>query len=89
MATKNTASTNANNMNMDMKNYKYGKLVDGSLEYAPYYLLIGTRMYINASATKYLSQGWKQIIQLEYPDDEEEHIAVYTEDATAIYVSWN
>ena len=77
------------------RNFNYGQLVDGVLYYAPYYLIVGTRMYVNASADKYLAQGWKAIVDNGVEDDweaQEEagfyYQSTYTEDDTTIYISW-
>lgn len=73
------------------KNYKYGKLVDGVLEYAPYYLVIGTRCYVNTTKERYLSQGWKEIQYAELPSDASEEIVyreVYSENETTIFADW-
>lgn len=73
------------------KNYNYGKLENGTLVYAPYYLVIGKRCYINANASQYLSQGWKVIRFTELPEDASEEIIyreVYSEDETTIYSDW-
>lgn len=75
------------------RNYNYGILsATGNLEYAPYYLVIGKKVYINANAEKYLSEGWKYIVNSEAPvlDDTSNYYlkTVYTEDETTIFVGY-
>ena len=72
------------------KNYNYGRIGVDSIEYAPYYLVIGKRCYINAKPELYLQEGWKRIVYSELPEDfeEVEYIETLTEDDTTIYSGW-
>ena len=73
------------------KNYGYGKLIDGKLEYAPYYLVIGNRCYVNPTKERYLGEGWKKIVFAELPEDASEEVEyreVYSEDDEFIYSDW-
>lgn len=75
----------------EKRNYNYGKIVNGVIEYAPYYLVIGNRCYTNATQERYLSQGWKKIVYTELPEDEDpeaEYREVITEDDVNIYSGW-
>lgn len=77
---------------MARRNYKYGKMTDGTLTYAPYYLEHDGKTTVNATPEMYLEHGgWKQINEAEYPQGEDEMVQytpVYTEDETTIYVAW-
>lgn len=44
-------------------NKKYGKLVDGELQFAPSYLRTENGLTINPTKESYLSQGWKLIVE--------------------------
>lgn len=74
------------------KNYKYGKIVDGDLLYAPYYLEHSGSTTVNGTAEMYLEYGgWKFINAAEYQQKEDETVqygAAYEEDETTIYVTW-
>ena len=53
------------------RNYKYGKLENGALVYAPNKLVIGTEQIFNAPAEIYKKQGYLPIVNTEPPEDEE------------------
>lgn len=78
------------------RNYKYGKLINGRIEYAPYPLIIpvagGNRhIYNDATAEQYSSQGYKPIIHNEVPQydfDTEIIIERFIEDNDNIYIEY-
>ena len=64
------------------KNYNYGKLIDGKIEYAPYPLIIavegGNRHIYNATAEQYREQGYKLIVMTVAPKIEENQDLIHT-----------
>ena len=84
---------------MTKKNYKYGKLVDGKLVYAPNKLktVIGDDegneiavQVINATAAQYAMSGWLPIRRTQQPEPVEGgyYSARYEEKENAIVESW-
>ena len=56
---------------MFKKNYKYGKLENGNLTYAPNKLIIDTEQVFNAPAETYKAQGYLPIVSTKQPKAEE------------------
>lgn len=71
-------------------NYKYGKLENGALVYAPNKLIIDTEQVFNAPAETYKAQGYLPIISTEQPETKEGfyYSPFYTEDNGAIVQQW-
>ena len=69
-------------------NYKYGKLINGKIEYAPYPLKIDGYDVYGATAEQHLKAGYKHIIIENYPQDEKIYVPIYTETETEIIISW-
>ena len=80
---------------MTKKNYKYGKLVDGKLVYAPNKLktVIGDDegneiavQVINATAAQYAMSGWLPILRAQPPEPTEDgyYAPVYEEEDSVI-----
>lgn len=71
-------------------NYKYGKLENGTLVYAPNKLIIGTEQVFNAPAETYKAQGWLPIVNTDMPEAEEGfyYSPVYTEADGKIVQQW-
>ena len=68
-------------------NKKYGKLIDGVLEFAPTNLIIDDMQVINAEETDYINAGYL-VIEYTSKPDEREWQAVYTEVDGVILQSW-
>lgn len=75
---------------MTKKNYKYGKLENGNLTYAPNKLIIDTKQVFNAPAETYKSQGWLPFINTVQPEAEEGfyYSPVYVEQNGSIVQQW-
>lgn len=82
---------------MTKKNYKYGKLVDGKLVYAPNKLLttivddtgnIINVQAFNAISEMYLDQGWYPVERAPYPEDEKYYEETIELKNDTIVVSW-
>lgn len=71
-------------------NYKYGKLENGALVYAPNKLVIGTEQIFNAPAELYKSQGYLRIVNTEMPEYEEGfyYTSYYIEVIDALVQKW-
>lgn len=71
-------------------NYKYGKLENGALVYAPNKLVIGTEQVFNAPAKTYKEQGYLPIVNTEPPEAEEDfyYSPVHIEIDGAIVQQW-
>lgn len=78
-------------------NYKYGKLVDGALTYAPNKLIVSSeeeneeaQQIFNAPAEVYKAQGWLPIIKTESPEAEEGfyYSPFYTKKNNSIVQQW-
>lgn len=54
-----------------MRNYNYGKLTNGKLEYAPNILFDDDVQIINASAEKYAEHGYLPVERTEQPEASE------------------
>lgn len=72
------------------RNYKYGKLENGALVYAPNKLIIDTEQIFNAPAELYRSQGYLRIVNTEMPEYEEGfyYIPYYIEVIDALIQKW-
>lgn len=82
---------------MIKKNYNYGKIVDGNLEYAPNKIRVkvlaptGTEVEVsvfNGTAEQYLSVGYKAIVQDDYPQDGKTYEMEFVATADTIYIHW-
>lgn len=84
---------------MVKKNYNYGKLVDGKLEYAPNRIkgtVINNKgkevavQIINASADKYLAQGWYPIVHTTQPEftEDDYYRQIWTQQGNEILEGW-
>lgn len=82
---------------MVKKNYNYGKIVDGKLEYAPNRIRVtmltptGTEVEVsvfNATAEQYLSVGYKAIVQDDYPQDGKTYEMDFVVTDDTIYIHW-
>lgn len=73
-------------------NFKYGKLVDGVLEYAPTKVAYGGRWVFNPKPAILYALGYKEVVKEDYPaelpQDGFYYLAVYSEDETKIYVTY-
>lgn len=47
-----------------MKNKRFGKIVNGVLEYAPYPLIVGDKKIYTHAEDEYLKQGYKKIVTI-------------------------
>lgn len=83
---------------MAKKNYNYGKIVDGKLEYAPNKINVtmltpaGTEVEVsvfNGTAEQYLSVGYKTIVQDEYPQDGKTYEMEFVVTDDTIYIHWH
>lgn len=76
----------------EKRNFQYGQIIEGNITYAPYYLMIGDKCYINPKPELYLAYGWKKIFYDEIPefkaDEELLYVLEYIEDETTIYPNW-
>lgn len=72
------------------RNYNYGRISDGSLQFAPNRLVVGAEQVFNAPADVYAAQGWLPIIRTECPEAEEGfyYSATYTEQDGTIVQQW-
>lgn len=72
------------------KNYKYGKLENDALVYAPNKLVINTEQIFNAPAELYKSQGYLRIVNTEMPEYEEGfyYTPYYIEVIDALVQKW-
>ena len=67
-------------------NRKYGRLVNGRIEYAPYALEVEGGVKMNPSRASYLAAGWKEVVD-ERPATEpgfRAEVSGWTEDAETI-----
>ena len=74
-----------------MKNYKYGKIVNGRIEYSPNPLIIDNKISWNGSRELYESQGYKSILEPifdEYDEETEDLKATYEELPTGIHIHY-
>lgn len=73
-----------------LHNYKYGKIENGSLCYAPNKLIINTEQVFNAPAEIYATRGYLPIVQTECPEVEEGFYCspIYTETDGKIIQEW-
>ena len=70
-------------------NYKYGKLENGTLCYAPNKLIIDTEQVFNAPAEIYATQGYLPIVNTECPSEEGFYFSpIYTETDGKIVQQW-
>ena len=71
-------------------NYKYGKIENGALVYAPNKLVIGTEQIFNAPAEIYKEQGYLPIVNTEPPEEEEGfyYSPYYVEADSSIVQQW-
>lgn len=77
-------------------NYKYGKLENGALTYAPNKLIIQSKdktkaqQIFNAPAETYKAYGWLPIIKTENPEAEEGfyYLPFYTKENNSIVQQW-
>lgn len=71
-------------------NYKYGKLENGALRYAPNKLIIDTEQVFNAPAETYKAQGYLPIVKTDIPESEEGfyYSPIYTEQGGKIIQQW-
>ena len=71
-------------------NFKYGRLDDNTLTYAPNKLIIEAEQVFNADAATYLSFGYYPIINTEAPEATEEYYYVpyYEEENETIVEKW-
>jgi hypothetical protein len=72
------------------RNYKYGILKDGELDYAPNKLIIENQQAFNATAEDYKANGYLPVIDTEAPQDTDEYYFVpyYVEEDGAIVQKW-
>lgn len=65
-----------------MKNYKYGKLVNGRIQYSPNPLIIDNKIFWNGSQELYESQGYKRILEpiFDLYDEETEYLKEVAEE---------
>ena len=73
------------------RNYSYGRISGGSLQFAPNKLIVGERQVFNAPADVYAAQGWLPVIKTECPEAEEGfyYSATYIEQDGAIVQLWS
>ena len=57
----------------------YGKIVGGQLEYAPADIIINNTKYIPATEGALKSQGYKEIVYTDYPQDGNTYTEAWTE----------
>lgn len=59
-----------------MKNYKYGKLVNNRIQYAPSPIIVDNKTTYNGSQELYESQGYKRILEpiFDVYDEETEYL---------------
>lgn len=65
-----------------MKNYKYGKLVNNRIQFAPNPIIVDNETIYNGSQELYESQGYKRILEPKFDlyDEETEYLKeTYTE----------
>lgn len=55
---------------MQARNRKFGKLVNGSVQYAPNNILVDGVIYAAPTAEQYLTAGWKSIVDHRLPPSE-------------------
>lgn len=71
------------------RNYKYGKIENGALIYAPNKLIIDTEQVFNAPAETYKAQGYLPIVNTVQPEAEGYYFTpVYTEQNSKIVEGW-
>lgn len=72
------------------KNYNYARLTEGKLEFAPNILFADDVQIINATAEKYIEQGWLPFEKTQPPEAEEGfyYTPVYSEQDGKIVQSW-
>lgn len=71
-------------------NYKYGKLQNNNLCYAPNKLVIDNEQVFNADADTYLTFGYMPVVNTEAPQSTEQYyyIPYYTVENEAIIQHW-
>ena len=71
------------------KNYKYGKLINDRIEYAPYPIKINGYDVYGANEEQYLSSGYKKIV-VDYNNttNDEEIKAVFTQTEKEIKIEY-
>lgn len=71
-------------------NYKYGKLENGNLTYAPNILIVGNEQIINAPPEVYASRGWLPIVKTDPPQEDDGYYyePYYSESDGAIVQRW-
>ena len=72
------------------RNYNYGRIRDGVLQFAPNKLIIGAEQIFNAPAEVYVTQGWLPIVKTESPTAEEGfyYSPTYVEQDGVIVQQW-
>lgn len=73
------------------KNYKFGKLIEGAIEYAPKPILTEGGIYFGNNENVYLAKGWKKIINTQKPEETEGfyYTSAWAENETNIEKVWN
>ena len=71
-------------------NFKYGKLENNQLCYAPNILVVGNEQIINAPAETYKVQGYLPIVKTDIPEADENcyYTPIYTESDGKIIQQW-
>ena len=72
-----------------MKNYKYGKLINNRIHFAPNPIVVDNKTTYNGSQELYESQGYKRILEPVFdPYDEETEYLVetYTETVNGLQI---
>ncbi len=67
---------------------RYGKLINGQLEYAPLNKYQQGVWYIPCPATLLVKEGYKIVVTTEKPDDDREYKEIWEETVTAITQKW-
>jgi hypothetical protein len=68
----------------------YGKIVEGNILSAPNPMVIGNYKVYNPRAEQYISEGYLEIIETDYPEnpDGKYYVKEYVERDGAIYGEW-
>jgi hypothetical protein len=67
---------------------KFGKLINGNLQFAPSMLRIGNKDHYRPSNELYLSQGYLPIVETPYPYNGKQYRAEYQNQGNKIVLVW-
>ena len=70
------------------KNYNYGKLIDGRIEYAPYPIRIDGYDVYGATEGQYLSKGYKKVVFEKQQLSESDVKSIFVQTANEIRVEY-